>query len=177
MQTMHDFALKHVAREIAESAGVPVLKGSGLVGTPGEAVEAAEVIGYPVLLKATGGGGGRWVSGHAERWQTRRIDYTQGAQRVVRVLIWRLCLAGMQAVVVAEQADMVAGRETGRQTDCVLGKGMFGMVHLCDLSTFCARYVCIFSAGASTSAVMLMKCALSSTSARSRARPSSATVG
>jgi len=58
-KTMHDFALKHVAREIAEKAGVPVLKGSGLVASPEEAVEAADVIGYPVLLKATGGGGGR----------------------------------------------------------------------------------------------------------------------
>jgi urea carboxylase len=58
---MHDFALKHVAREIAEMAGVPVLKGSGLVESPEAAVAAAEEIGYPVLLKATGGGGGRWV--------------------------------------------------------------------------------------------------------------------
>lgn len=56
---MHDFALKHVAREIAEAAGVPVLKGSGLVASPEEAVAAADDIGYPVLLKATGGGGGR----------------------------------------------------------------------------------------------------------------------
>jgi urea carboxylase len=57
--TMRDFALKHVARELAESAGVPVLKGSGLVASPEEAVAAADGIGYPVLLKATGGGGGR----------------------------------------------------------------------------------------------------------------------
>ena len=58
---MNDFALKHVAREIAERAGVPVLKGSGLVATPEEAVAAADAIGYPVLLKATGGGGGRGI--------------------------------------------------------------------------------------------------------------------
>jgi urea carboxylase len=56
---MHDFALKHVARGIAESAGVPVLPGSGLVEDEEAAVAAAEEIGYPVLLKATGGGGGR----------------------------------------------------------------------------------------------------------------------
>eukprot|EP00878_Enallax_costatus_P006672 GHUV01006994.1.p1 GENE.GHUV01006994.1~~GHUV01006994.1.p1 ORF type:complete len:992 (+),score=332.89 GHUV01006994.1:1132-4107(+) len=60
-KTLHDFALKHVAREIAEKAGVPVLSGSGLVSTAEDAVAAAEAIGYPVLLKATGGGGGRGI--------------------------------------------------------------------------------------------------------------------
>ena len=58
-QTMHDFALKHVARGIAEAAGVPVLSGSGLVESAEAAVAAAEAVGFPVLIKATGGGGGR----------------------------------------------------------------------------------------------------------------------
>lgn len=40
---------------------VPVLSGSGLVNTAEDAVAAAEAIGYPVLLKATGGGGGRGI--------------------------------------------------------------------------------------------------------------------
>lgn len=60
-KTIHDFALKHVARELAKSAGVPVLEGSGLVTDVKAAVVAAESIGYPVLLKATGGGGGRGI--------------------------------------------------------------------------------------------------------------------
>jgi urea carboxylase len=38
-----------------------VLEGSGLVNTPEDAVAAADVIGYPVLIKATGGGGGRGI--------------------------------------------------------------------------------------------------------------------
>jgi hypothetical protein len=58
---IHNFALKHVARELAKAAGVPVLEGSGLVTSTEAAVEAAEHIGYPVLLKATGGGGGRGI--------------------------------------------------------------------------------------------------------------------
>lgn len=60
-QLIHNFALKHVARELAEAAGVPVLKGSGLVTSTEAAAEAAEHIGFPVLLKATGGGGGRGI--------------------------------------------------------------------------------------------------------------------
>ncbi|MEW5305221.1 MAG: hypothetical protein WDW36_007777 [Sanguina aurantia] len=60
-QTMHDFSLKHVARELARSAGVPILEGSGLVQSATEAAAAAAEVGYPVLLKATGGGGGMGI--------------------------------------------------------------------------------------------------------------------
>ncbi len=47
------------AREIMEEAGVPVLPGTGVLGSPEEAVEAAQRIGLPVILKAAAGGGGR----------------------------------------------------------------------------------------------------------------------
>jgi acetyl-CoA carboxylase biotin carboxylase subunit len=48
------------AREEAARAGVPVLPGEEV--KPGaEALEAAERIGYPVLVKAAGGGGGRGI--------------------------------------------------------------------------------------------------------------------
>jgi urea carboxylase len=52
------FGTKHTARAAAEAAGVPVFPGSGLLDSAAEAIAAAEVIGYPVILKATGGGGG-----------------------------------------------------------------------------------------------------------------------
>lgn len=52
------FGTKHTARTAAVTAGVPVFPGSGLLDTVDEAVAAAETIGYPVMLKATGGGGG-----------------------------------------------------------------------------------------------------------------------
>jgi acetyl-CoA carboxylase biotin carboxylase subunit len=48
------------AREEAQSAGVPVLPG-GEVATAAEARELAETIGYPLLVKAAGGGGGRGI--------------------------------------------------------------------------------------------------------------------
>ena len=46
------------ARRAAEEAGIPVLKASGSVANPDEAADAAESIGYPVFVKAAGGGGG-----------------------------------------------------------------------------------------------------------------------
>jgi acetyl-CoA carboxylase biotin carboxylase subunit len=46
------------ARKIAKLADVPVVPGSGPVTTLEEAKAAAEVIGYPVLMKASAGGGG-----------------------------------------------------------------------------------------------------------------------
>ncbi|GAA5929766.1 hypothetical protein JCM1841_002641 [Sporobolomyces salmonicolor] len=50
--------LKHQARRRAIAAQVPVLPGSELVSTVEAAVDQAQHVGYPVMLKATGGGGG-----------------------------------------------------------------------------------------------------------------------
>jgi len=50
------------AREIAQSADVPVVPGSpGLVESEADAVRIAAEIGYPVLIKATAGGGGKGI--------------------------------------------------------------------------------------------------------------------
>ena len=51
---------KLAARTAAQAAGVPVLPG-GEVQTTDAAVELAAEIGYPVLIKAAGGGGGRGI--------------------------------------------------------------------------------------------------------------------
>ena len=59
-ETMRKLGDKATAREIAVSCKVPVPPGSdGLVEDEGEAVKIAQRIGYPVLIKATAGGGGR----------------------------------------------------------------------------------------------------------------------
>ncbi|MEL7496670.1 MAG: acetyl-CoA carboxylase biotin carboxylase subunit [Planctomycetota bacterium] len=51
---------KNTARSLARKAKVPVVPGSaGLINDPEEAVETAKEIGYPVLVKATAGGGGK----------------------------------------------------------------------------------------------------------------------
>ncbi|MBB5323240.1 urea carboxylase [Anoxybacillus tepidamans] len=52
------FGLKHLAREIAKKAGVPLLPGTELITEVEEALQQADVIGYPVILKSTAGGGG-----------------------------------------------------------------------------------------------------------------------
>ncbi|TVZ06381.1 urea carboxylase [Trebonia kvetii] len=52
------FGAKHTARELARAAGVPMMAGTGLLASIEEAVAAAGEIGYPVMVKATGGGGG-----------------------------------------------------------------------------------------------------------------------
>jgi acetyl-CoA carboxylase biotin carboxylase subunit len=51
---------KNEARKLAQAAGVPVVPGSeGLVTTDADAARLAQEIGYPVLIKAAAGGGGR----------------------------------------------------------------------------------------------------------------------
>ena len=52
------FGLKHLAREAAEQANVPLLPGSGVLTDVTEAVRCAQEIGFPVMLKSSAGGGG-----------------------------------------------------------------------------------------------------------------------
>jgi urea carboxylase len=52
------FGLKHSARALAEAQGVPLAPGTGLLADVDAAIEAAAQVGYPVMLKATAGGGG-----------------------------------------------------------------------------------------------------------------------
>ena len=51
---------KEKARAAMKKAGVPILPGSeGVLGSEGEAIEWARTIGFPVIIKASAGGGGR----------------------------------------------------------------------------------------------------------------------
>jgi acetyl-CoA carboxylase, biotin carboxylase subunit len=52
---------KSAARRLAEEADVPVVPGSEESASADEAVETAEEIGYPVMVKAAAGGGGRGI--------------------------------------------------------------------------------------------------------------------
>src|ERR1700678_1803643 len=51
---------KEKARAAMKKAGVPILPGSdGIIASEGEAVEWARQVGFPVIVKASAGGGGR----------------------------------------------------------------------------------------------------------------------
>jgi len=51
---------KIAAKKAVKAAGIPVVPGSeGAITTEDEALKAADAIGYPVLIKAAAGGGGR----------------------------------------------------------------------------------------------------------------------
>ena len=59
-EVMRQMGLKQRARTSMHESGVPVLPGSnGILKSAEEALEVAEQIGYPVMLKASAGGGGR----------------------------------------------------------------------------------------------------------------------
>jgi pyruvate carboxylase len=50
---------KTQARDLAKAAGVPVLGGTDAITNVDEAVQVAEKLGFPIILKAAKGGGGR----------------------------------------------------------------------------------------------------------------------
>jgi acetyl-CoA carboxylase biotin carboxylase subunit len=59
-EVIREMGLKQRARAIMEQAGVPILPGSrGVLSSSEEALTLAAEIGYPVMLKAAAGGGGR----------------------------------------------------------------------------------------------------------------------
>ncbi|WP_135228967.1 acetyl-CoA carboxylase biotin carboxylase subunit [Deinococcus fonticola] len=58
-ENMDDLGSKANGRAVATAAKVPVVPGTGLLETVEDALAAAKQIGYPVLLKASAGGGGR----------------------------------------------------------------------------------------------------------------------
>ena len=56
---------KDEARRAMRDAGVPVIPGTGLLDTPDDALRESGEIGFPLLIKARAGGGGRGI---------RRVD-------------------------------------------------------------------------------------------------------
>ena len=65
---------KVAARQAAEAAGVPVVPGSkGRIGTVDEAAEIAKEVGYPVMIKAAAGGGGRGIRIAADEAELRKL--------------------------------------------------------------------------------------------------------
>jgi len=70
---------KNSARACARKAGVPVTPGSdGIVETEAEAIKVARKIGYPVMIKAVSGGGGRGM--RAAHNEVSLVQAFQGAR-------------------------------------------------------------------------------------------------
>lgn len=75
---------KAAAKAAAIQANCPVVPGSdGIVESDTDAIKIADTIGYPVLLKAVAGGGGRGI---------RRVDSAEDLSR-----LWKLAQAEAQA--------------------------------------------------------------------------------
>lgn len=71
-ETIYLMGNKSAARELMQKAGVPVVPGSdGIVENPDQAAEIAGRIGYPVLIKASAGGGGKGMRKAADESQVR----------------------------------------------------------------------------------------------------------
>jgi len=65
---------KATAKDTMKKAGVPVIPGSdGLLDTVEEAIELAKKIKYPVIIKATAGGGGRGMRIIREESEFRKL--------------------------------------------------------------------------------------------------------
>ncbi|WLR43885.1 acetyl-CoA carboxylase biotin carboxylase subunit [Bacillus carboniphilus] len=61
-QAISKMGTKDVARETMREAGVPVVPGSkGIVESDDEAIALAVKIGFPIIIKATAGGGGKGI--------------------------------------------------------------------------------------------------------------------
>jgi acetyl-CoA carboxylase biotin carboxylase subunit len=77
---MRQWGDKVSARALAKSLGLPTLEGTGLVEDVDDAIKKAEALGFPVLLKASGGGGGRGMQVLQSRDEVRSAFETARAE-------------------------------------------------------------------------------------------------
>lgn len=61
------------AREMVRGLGIPVIPGSQLISNHRDAMRVAEKVGYPLLLKATAGGGGKGIKTVARREEVKGV--------------------------------------------------------------------------------------------------------
>jgi urea carboxylase len=79
---IRDFGLKHTARDIAASARIPLLPGSGLLAGIEQARSEALRIGYPVMLKSSAGGGG--IGMQLVRQESELAAALEGVERLAQ---------------------------------------------------------------------------------------------
>jgi acetyl-CoA carboxylase biotin carboxylase subunit len=82
-QAMENLGNKDLARQLAKKANVPVVPGSdGILPDEDEAERVASEIGYPVLIKAVAGGGGKGMRIAPDK-DSIRTAYTQAQTEAV----------------------------------------------------------------------------------------------
>ena len=115
---MDRMGLKVAAREAATAVGLPVVPGSdGLLADVEEALAVAGEIGYPVVLKADAGGGGRGI---------RRCDSPEDV-RTAFAEAARESLSAFGSADLYMEKYLVGGRHIEFQ---VLGDGRGNAIHL-----------------------------------------------
>lgn len=83
-ETIRALGDKTSAREMAREAGVPLAEGSdGIVETIEDAARWAEKIGYPVMLKASAGGGGKGIRVAENETQLKEAFESASSEAVV----------------------------------------------------------------------------------------------
>ena len=75
-EQMRQWGDKVTSRALAKSLGLPVLEGTELATSVDDAVEKASALGFPVVLKASGGGGGRGMHVLQTQEQLRSVFET-----------------------------------------------------------------------------------------------------
>lgn len=83
-ETIRALGDKTSARDMAREAGVPLAEGSdGIVETIEDAAHWAEKIGYPVMLKASAGGGGKGIRVAENETQLKEAFESASSEAVV----------------------------------------------------------------------------------------------
>lgn len=122
--TIEKMGNKNNARELMIKAGVPVIPGSGALSDAAEAKAFAESIGYPVLIKASAGGGGKGIRlvGSESELKDAFINASEEARRAFSdgEVYMEKYLSPVRHIEVQVLADEYGNTVTLGERDCSL---------------------------------------------------------
>ena len=122
--TIEKMGNKNNARELMIKAGVPVIPGSGALSDAAEAKAFAESIGYPVLIKASAGGGGKGIRlvGSERELEDAFINASEEARRAFSdgEVYMEKYLSPVRHIEVQVLADEYGNTVTLGERDCSL---------------------------------------------------------
>jgi len=123
LQSMGD---KDRARRLMQSIHVPVIPGTGTVDSAEEAEKLAQSLGYPVLIKAAAGGGGKGIRAAADAEQLRELLPSASAEAESAFgdggVFLEKYLAGVRHVEMQILADTFGNIVCLGERDCSLQK-------------------------------------------------------